>query len=61
MPEPTIINKIPFHRKEIITKEQKLLDDLYYILDSSTTSLERLSVNMCITKVKEYVQSISKI
>lgn len=55
MPEPTNPCTTPFHRRPSL--EQNLLDDLYYILDSSMTNLERMSVNMCIDKVKKYLAS----
>jgi hypothetical protein len=44
---------VPPYKKELTKVE--LLDNLYYILDSSTTNLERMSVRMCIDKVKKYL------
>jgi hypothetical protein len=69
MPEPTNFNTTPFHRKKIdnvqarhehicskiISPEQKLVDDLYYILDSAASYQERQSVRECIELVLIYL------
>jgi len=50
MPEPTNINKTPFHRRE-----KKLLDDLYYLLDSASTESERTAINECTSIIIKYL------
>lgn len=50
MPEPTTTNKTPFHRRE-----QKLLSDLLYLIDSSCTEEERRIANECHSLIIKYL------